>query len=178
MVAPLDEQYLTWLYGSIGSRKLRNSSRTYWSLARQLYTTEFVWFVPNDDNRVEDGRDLRIEFLNACEYDADDDEWLSLPCSMLEMLIGLSRRLSFEADGEPRDWFWHLIENLDLRHYNDRDYDRRAERHIEEVLNRVIFRQYDPDGHGGLFPLRDADKDQRKVELWYQMAHYLLELGI
>lgn len=97
---------------------------------------------------------------------------------MLEMMIALSRVLSFEADGEPRVWFWHLIEMLDLEQYNDRNYNanRLAERKIDEALDRVIWRTYSPNGRGGLFPLNRATRDQRDVELWYQLSAYLLEL--
>lgn len=171
----LDEEYLTWLYSQVGSVKLRNRSKSHWSLARQLFKKEFVWFVPNDDNRVEDGRDLRFEFLEANGLTADEG-WLSMGCSMLELLIGMARRLSFEVEGEPRVWFWHLIETLDLFQYNDREYNAQAEDKIDEALNRVIFRTYEANGRGGLFPLRRPLKDQREVELWYQLSAYLLEL--
>ena len=171
----LDEEYLVWLYSQIGSVKLRNRLKSHWSLARQLFKTEFVWFVPNDDNRIEDGRDLRYEFLEANGLEAPR-EWLEMGCSMLELLIGLSRVLSFETGGEPRVWFWHMIEMLDLHQYNDRVYDAKAEEKIDEALNRVIFRTYEPSGRGGLFPLRRPQRDQREVELWYQLSAYLLEL--
>lgn len=178
MNAPLDEQYLNWLYSQVASVKLRNRSRTHWSLARQLYKKEFVWLIPNDDNRVEDGRDLRYIFLSESGIDESDVslEWLSLGCSMFEMLIGLARRLSFEADGEPRVWFWHLIEILELEQYTDRNYDEAAEREINDALDRVIWRTYSPDGRGGLFPLHSPTQDQREVELWYQLSSYLVEL--
>lgn len=172
MDEPLDDAYLTWLYSQIGSVRLKNRARSYWRLARQLFTKEFVWFVPNDDNRVEDGRDLRYEFLEESGATADDN-WLELGCSFLEMLLGLSRRLSFEAEGEPRDWFWHLMDTLGLRECNDRaDW---SEEEVDDILNRVIHRTYAPNGDGGLFPLETADADQRNVELWYQMSAYLLE---
>lgn len=176
MNAPLDEQYFTWLYSQVGSVRLRNRNRTHWSLLKQLYETEFVWFVPNDDNRVEDGRDLRLEFLDSEGIDKASSDWLHMGCSMLEMLIGLSRRLAFEDDGEPRSWFWHLIDTLELTEYNDNNYDYLVAQHVEETLHRVIYRRYRADGVGGLFPLRHAEEDQRNVELWYQMSAYLLEL--
>lgn len=177
MSAPLDELYLTWLYEQVGSVKLKNKVRTYWSLLRRLYTTEFVWLIPNDDNRVEDGRDLRYDFLREHGIDVQDVDplWLSEGCSMLELLIVLSRELSFQAEGEPRDWFWHLIDNLDI-HINDRSYNSAREQHIDDVLNRVVYRQYSPDGHGGLFPLRRPESDQRRVELWFQLCAYILEM--
>jgi len=175
MSPPLDDQYLTWLYSQVGSVRLRNSSRTHWSLLRQLYTKEFIWIIPNDDNRVEDGRDLRFEFLES-EGLNQDQEWLSLGCSMLEMMIALSRRLAFETGDKPRDWFWHLIETLDLEQFNDRTYDDHARTLIDETLDRVIWRLYSADGRGGLFPLRHATEDQTQVEIWYQLSAYLAEL--
>jgi len=175
MNEPLDEQYLTWLYSQVASLKLKNPTRTHWNLLRQLYKKEFVWLVPNDDNRLEDGRDLRREFVESCGIDNPDPNWLDMGCSMLEMLIGLSRKLSFEADGEARVWFWHLIATVDLMKYNDRHYDDLARLEIDEVLERIIWRQYAPDGTGGLFPLRNPTEDQREVELWYQLNAYLIE---
>ena len=176
MSAPLDEQYLTWLYSQVGSVKLRNSSRTHWSLLKQLYKKEFVWFIPNDDNRVADGRELRYEFVGSDYTGEIDPDWMDLGCSMLEMLMALSRRLAFESDDNARQWFWHLIEVLDLFQFNDRNYDNLAEEQIDDTLNRVIFRRYSPNGHGGLFPLRRTEQDQRDVEIWYQMCSYLIEL--
>lgn len=173
MDEPLDEQYLKWLYRQVASIRLRNPARTYWSLLRQLFKTEFVWLIPNDDNRIEDGRDLRYEFIEESGADPSDD-WMTLQCSMLELLIGLSRRLDFEADGGSRRWFWMLLENLDLHNLNDSEYDNQEE-FVDDVLANVIWRTYDYDGSGGLFPLEHPDRDQTQVELWYQLSAYLLE---
>lgn len=173
MAEPLDELYLKWLYSQVGNVKLKNPSRTYWALLKQLYKKEFVWIIPNDDNRLEDGRDLRDEFVEKYElYDVDPD-WMSLGCSMLEMLIGLSRRLSFEDDGPVDWWFWCLMRNLNLRGFTDNtQFDIED---VDEVLDTVIWRTYEPDGRGGLFPLDDPEEDQREVEIWYQLSAYLLE---
>lgn len=172
MNLPLDELYLHWLYERIEDPDVANTSRTYWKLAQCLYTNEYVWLVPHDDNRGQDGRFLREEFIDDLGlYDVDPD-WMQLECSMLEMLIALSRRLSFQGEGEPRDWFWHLIDNLDLR---IADRQRFPKSKVEEVLHRVIWRTYSPDGDGGLFPLQYPDRDQRDAELWTQLNAYLLE---
>ncbi len=176
MSAPLDELYLMWLYRHIGSVRIKNPSRTYWCLARQLYKKEFVYFVPNDENRAEDGRDLRDEFLLDEDIDPDEvsQEWMEYGCSMLEMLIGLSRHLAFITDSEVRDWFWRLIDNLDISCPDD-SYDDEIREIIDEVLDRVNERKYARSGQGGIFPLRTATQDQRRVELWYQLNSYLLE---
>lgn len=175
MSAPLDELYLEWLYSKVGSVKTRDRSRTYWSLLRQLFQTEFIWLIPNDDNRVEDGKDLRLEFIQDRDIEDVDREWLDLGCSFLEMLIALTRRLSFEDGREPRWWFWHLIENLRLIECKDSIYNERILQFVESVTNEVIWRTYDYDGDGGLFPLKNAEEDQRYVEIWYQFNAYLLE---
>lgn len=175
MNAPLDEAYLNWLYSQIGSVKVRNLSRTHWKLARQLYTKEFVWIVPNDDNRLEDGRYLRHEFLESIEADFVDPDWMELGCSMLEMLVALSRRLSFQDYGTSKQCFWEMIRNIDLEDYNDAVYDKEIADHINETLERIIWRTYLPSGAGGLFPLEDPQKDQRDIEIWYQAAAYLVE---
>lgn len=175
--APLDELYFVWLYSQVGSVEIRDPSRTYWSIIKRLYTKEFVWFVPNDDNRSEDGKDLRREFLREerpiLVRQAGKNEWLRMGCSVLEMMVGLSRRLAFEADREPRDWFWEMLDNLKLSSY--RDSDRIPEDRVDEILDRLIFRTYRSDGVGGLFPLDDPHEDQREVEIWYQLSAYLLE---
>jgi len=169
---PLDELYFVWLYSQVGSVEEEDRSRTYWALAKKLYCREFVWIVPNDDNRAEDGRDLRKEFLDIRNIRADRD-WLRLGCSILELLIALSQRLSFEGDGESRDWFWFLIKNLGLKKFSDdKDLDEIA---VDNILDRFVWRNYEPNGEGGLFPLKRPMGDQRRVEIWYQMSSYLLE---
>lgn len=178
MNKPLDELYFVWLYNQVGDPEIEDPTRTYWRILRQLYTKEFVWVVPNDDNRIADGTDLRYEFVDESELTDVDLNWIRLGCSMLELLIGLSRRLSFEADGEPREWFWELMQNLGLHKYDDKRYSNKpetAEKVTDTVLDRVIWRNYQPDGQGGLFPLKRTDKDQRDVELWYQLSEYVLE---
>lgn len=166
MSALLEEQYFSWLVGQVATQRVRH-----WTLLRQLHHKEYVWIILNDDNRLEDGRYLRYQFLE--EYGLSNEaDWRQLGCSFLEMLIGLSRRLSFEAEGEPREWFWHLLRNLDLEDFTDDNY---IEEHVDEVMETVIWRRYLPDGTGGLFPLRYADEDQRNVEIWYQMGAYILE---
>jgi hypothetical protein len=174
MNEPLDELYLRWLYSRISSVRLRDPRKTYWRLARQLYKKQFVWFVPNDDNRVEDGKELRYEFIHFTK-EAPDRDWMEEGCSMLEMLVGLSRRLAFEDSSEVHDWFWKLIRNMNLLEFTDARYTDADFDYIDDILDNIIFRTYRSDGEGGLFPLMYPQKDQRKVELWYQLSSYLLE---
>jgi len=168
----LDDQYMSWCYGQVADAKIRKGSKTYWKLLRQMYTTEFQYFVPNDENRAEDGKELRVEWAHEKGI-VPDEEWLHLPCSFLEMLIALARRMAFQAEETPEFWFWHLIKNLDFEGYHDRsNYSRNFVQRRMRVVNE---RMYDWMGNGGLFPLRNPSKDQRQVELWYQMCEYILQ---
>lgn len=170
----LDARYLDWLYKHIGPVQNRNPARSYWLLAVALYQKEFTWFVSNDDNRVEDGRELREEFLEEMAVKCDLD-WLNDGCSMLEMMIALSRRLAFETGEESFEWFWVLADNLELRPYVDEEFGEDYKVDVDLILDRVIDRTYKTNGRGGLFPLRNPEVDQRYVEIWYQKAAYLME---
>lgn len=173
-VRSLDERYLDWLYKAIGPSRNRNPARTYWLLAVELHRKAFEWFVPNDDNRVQDGLELRLEFVE--ETAAEHDEvWLEEQCSMLEMLIALSRRCAFETSEDPYNWFHVLLDNLGLRAFVDESFDDDFQLNVDVILTAVIDRTYSPDGRGGLFPLKEATQDQREVEIWYQMSSYILE---
>jgi len=173
---PLEEQYFRWLYGQVSDVRVRNPSRTYWSLLKLLHTKEFVWIIPNDDNRLEDGCQLRYEYLADHGITEVDPNWLNLGCSMLEMLIALSRHLAFEDDRfSSASWFWHMLENVGIGKLSDRH--SWSEEDVDEILDNVIWRTYRRNGRGGLFPLKHAHEDQRDVELWYQFNAYLLENG-
>lgn len=171
----LDDRYFEWLYGQIASVRNKNPARSYWNLARQLYTTRFIHFVPNDDNRALDGQELRYEFLSETSEVEIDSSWMLLECSMLEMMIALARRAAFESESEAADWFGTFLENIEIDRYTDARYNAEIAKEVDETLERVNKRTYSQDGTGGLFPLREATQDQRTVELWYQMSAYLLE---
>lgn len=177
MSAPLDEEFLTWLYSQVGYPEAKNRSLTYWKLFRQLYTIEFVWLIRNDDTRLEDAKRLRLEFLSDAGIDERDVDpcWLDIGCSVLELMVAMARRLEFQADETAHYWFWNLVENLGLRRYTDAT-KKYPHQRVEDIVYTVIFRQYTPHGAGGFFPLRGPCVDQRNVELWYQLSAYVLEL--
>lgn len=174
MSGTLDDQYLEWLYSQVAPVDKKSPTKTYWKLFRQLYSKEFIWIQPNDDNRVEDGRDLRYEFRDQFKLRLNDD-WMHLPCSMLELLIGLARRLAFLTDSKQDIWFWQLLENLNIEQSTDARYSEQTESYIDMILDKVIWRTYEYNGTGGLFPLVHPAEDQRNIEMWYQLNAYLLE---
>ena len=176
---PLDERYFVWLYSLVASPDIKNPELTYWRLFRLLYQKPFVWFVSKDDNRVENGKELRLEFLRqeGLQRSDVDTEWIEIGCSFLELMVAMSGKLRFDLDPESSlaYWFWeHLMQNIGLQDFTDAVGFEPCD--VDEVLNRVIFRQYESDGTGGFFPLKHPEKDQRSVELWFQLGAYSIEL--
>lgn len=177
----LDDLYFEWLYAEVAPLEDLNPVRTYWNLLRELYSREFLYFVPNDDNRAMDGLELRQEFL--FEEDLDNDPyWDELPCSVLEMLVALARRAEFEGGSRTEHWFWLFIHNLGLDIFTDEFCDQGDSGwHVmvdiaQTAVETLNSRSYSYTGHdGGLFPLVSPEEDQRDVEIWYQLAAYLRE---
>lgn len=175
--APLDEIYLRWLYDQVALVDEADGSLTYWKLFKQLYTTKFVWFVRRDRDRSEEGKELRGLFLRTQGIDERDVDpaWMDIECSVLELVIRLAEHLEdFETGGSMAYWFWHLLENIGLRGCHDAVRPYPAEE-IEDILVTIIFRQYSMHGDGGFFPRRGPCKDQRSIDLWYQLNGYVLE---
>lgn len=173
MNEPFEHLYFNWLYAKVAYTDVRTPATTYYNLFRILHQTEFAYLLSGDDNRAEDGKELRREFIFAGDF-PDDVEWRTLiPCSMLEMLVAFSIRAAYMADGLARDWFWEFLDNLGFRELSD-DVDISVYE-VQEKIDSVIWRSYESSGYGGMFPLRDPMEDQTKVEIWYQFCQYLVD---
>lgn len=169
---PIEETYFNWLYSQVASVNVQAPSNMFYTLLRDLHATEFVWMLQGDDNRAEDGLDVRKEFLMTARLD-QDPAWLNLGCSVLEMLIAFSRRAEFDTGDSARDWFWIFMNNLNLAEMSDaRD---GVSQTVYEVMDQFIWRTYEFNGQGGLFPLRQPKRDQRKIELWAQFFDFLVD---
>jgi hypothetical protein len=169
----IDVDYYQWLISQIQI----GTKRDYVGLFEIMHNTEFAWFIPNDGNRVGDGKELRKDYFR---YELDsiyEDGLLDIEyVSFLEVLIGLSKRLAWGMSDQGNEpyWAWRLIKNLSLNKMSDPITIGKREI-INETLYNVIWRQYDRYGRGGFFPLEHTIKDQTKIEIWYQMQEYLME---
>lgn len=164
--------YIHWLENQLTSGGNR-PDRSYFELVHVMFNIEFTWTVAMDDNRVADGMEIRNEFAEL--HDIGRREMLDLgPPSFIEVLLGLSRRLAFVAGGSADRWAWKLLVNLDLERMWDH-LSRLKARRLEDICSVVINRGYLPNGVGGFFPLAWPQRDQREVELWYQLNAYAEE---
>ena len=171
-------EYFNWLYNLVGGEK-RPKQVSYRKLLRHLHDTEFRYVIAKDKNRAKDGEDLRYRFALARYYDVDPDYITDLlddrACSVLEMMVALASRCEETMDDpgmgdRTGQWFWGMIVSLGLGSMTDDLYD---DEYVGQVLDRFMDRQYEPNGKGGLFTIRNFDRDLRTVEIWYQLCWYL-----
>lgn len=176
----LRTEYFDWMCDFVSKNKQYNRC-SYKRLLHYLHRAEFVYILSMDGNRFEDGVDLRYRFGYERNVDGPAIALYldSRPCSILEMLIALSLRCEEHIMDNPDignrtgQWFWGMIENLGLLSMND---SRFEENYADEVIDRFLYRQYEPNGKGGLFTISDRSKDMRTTEIWYQMMWYLNEM--
>ncbi len=168
------EDYILWLGAQLRD-EYDNSGKTYDDLIKVMFEKPFTCVIPMDENRMMDGMDLRVDFARI-EHIRPTLMPMLGPCSFLEVLIGLSRRMAFIAGGQAPGWAWQLLCNIELNRMSD-PLTRGKHRKAQEIMDTVIWRKYDPDGTGGFFPLTHSDNgDQTQIELWYQMNAYIAEL--
>lgn len=176
----LNKLYFQWMCRLVC--KGRSSKRqSYQKLLAHLNRFAFMPTLPMDENRADDGMDLRYRFGYENSYEGLmiatflDDR----PCSMLEMMISLAIHCEESIMDNPDvgdrtgKWFWSMIENLELSDMNDSNYD---DRYVDIVLERFNAREYQRDGLGGLFYIPGTRRDMRNAEIWYQMCWYLDEI--
>lgn len=149
-------------------------------ILRKLWKRDFWSMTPNDDNRSSDGLVLREVYHRETGMAAGDIG----TCRMLEMMIGLARRMQQEMKDAIDDeentegrWFWEMVRNLGLYSVADEFAEPNDEMggRMDRIIDAVVERTYDRLGHGGLFPLKRSIVDQRRVEIWLQMQAYLMQ---
>lgn len=156
----------------------------YSDLMFYLHDMDFIWCIELDKSRANEGLELRKEYCEENRY--FDTDWVMLmekPCSVLEALISLARRMDdmlIEDNTSERVavWFWEMVRNLGLKKFTDAVFMRGNEDDyydFELILHCWMNREFDFDGVGSPFPLRYPSCDQRERTLVYQLNDYILE---
>lgn len=170
--------YFEWMYNIMCEGRFAKAI-TYRKLFTFLHDTEFVYFVPHDENRAADGVALRHRYclVEGCE---DLEYYLDGPCSILEMMIALAirceERIMCDPDKGDRtaQWFWEMISSLGLSSMTDYNFDERL---VDDIVWKFLNRKYNPNGKGSLFTVRGWKRDAREAEIWHQLMAYLNSLG-
>ena len=169
--------YFEWMFDLVCERNYANKN-LYKKLLTYLHDIEFTYHIINDADRAHDGISLRHRF--ALRFHSDDyyyiRDCLDGPCSVLEMIVALAIRCEESIMDDPkigdrtRQWFWKMIVNLGLGSMTDDKFD---EHYVENVIADFLNRDYDSDGRGGLFMVKNSKYDFREMPIWSQMMRYL-----
>lgn len=170
----INNEYFEWMFNLMSGESC-SKEFSFRKLLMLLHNIKFVYSIPKDKNRAADGISLRRRFAAQNGYE-DLSDCLDGPCSVLEMMVALAIRCEENIMDDPgigdrtKQWFWEMIANLGLNGMYDSIFDRRV---VEEAVERFLNREYEPDGRGGLFRVRNCETDLRTVEIWYQLCWYL-----
>ena len=171
-------EYFEWLYNLVSENRY-SEHISYRKLLMQLHDTEFKYLIPNDRNRAEDGVDLRYRFALSQGYRDSSRtimDILDKPCSVLEMMVALALRCEEDTMDDTAfgdrtaQWFWGMIVNLGLGGVTDKRFDKRV---VNGIITRFLNREYEENGKGGLFTVKNCARDLRTVEIWVQQCWYL-----
>lgn len=173
-----EQQYFEWLCSLVCDN--RYSFSDYTLLLRHLYNREFTFTIPMDENRYNDGINLRYIFKTRHRISTTQ---IDRPfCSVLEMMVALARRVedTIMTDDSYGDrapiWFWSMMESLGLIDYDDDNFYYNEE-DINNIIDIFLYRTYDRCGYGGLFTVKHPRRDMRDVEIWLQLMWWLKERG-
>lgn len=180
----IKEEYFKWLYDYVCIGKV-NSQVSYINLFKVLHSIPFTYIIKNDVNRAVDGVDLRNRFIDEKRYDYKYIDYLRAPCSVLEMMIALAIRCEetimddIRYGNRTKQWFWDMLRNLRISWITDDIFLKcdeniiKCETDIRHNIDIFLNREYEPDGLGGLFYIRNCPDDLRNVEIWTQLCWYL-----
>ncbi|WP_315128123.1 hypothetical protein [uncultured Actinomyces sp.] len=177
-----DGRYFDVLYDLVAADREEVTDLSYRMLLGVLDEAEFKDTRGIDGNRIQDAQELRADLI--AEMAMDHTAVRPFPnVSMLEVMISIADRLGqITGDEDTAFWFWEMVSNLTLDGIDDTEFWSDPESYEEEILDRaddIININYDRDGLGGLFLLREgvAPQDMRDTELWYQMQYYANEVS-
>lgn len=177
-----DGWYFDVLYDIVAADREDVTDLSYRMLLGVLDGVEFKDTRGIDANRIQDAQEMRADLI--AEMDLDHTAVRPFEnVSMLEVMIAIADRLGqITGDEDTAFWFWEMVSNLTLDGIDDTEFWSDPEGYEAEILDRaddVIDIDYDRDGLGGLFLLREgvAPQDMRDAELWYQMQYYANEVS-
>lgn len=172
----LKQRYFKWLLSKVDGGSLTRYSK----LMNYLHEKPFIFSMPIDVNRKNDGIELRYTFgyENSISEGLINRYLMDRDCTTLEMMVALAVRCEEnitwdDEEGDPHysHWFSIMLDSTGFSRLPDEEWD---EAYADWILDRLETRCYSAEGNGGLFYIPHTKLDLRKVEIWYQLHEYLL----
>ena len=104
----METSYFQWLCTLIHADSFEKS---YYILCGELFKYPFWVKVQRDINRANDGLELRKEYCDELYI----DEIMESDCSMLELFIGIAKRMNDElmtedSGDKTHEYFWEMFD--------------------------------------------------------------------
>lgn len=168
-------EYFEWLVNKVNGYS--EDRVDYLPVLLFLSKCEYTWVNELDGNRATDGKLLRVQFADESGCYCEDED-LDIPCSVLEVLVGLSIHVDSRITGVPGEehadiWFWEWLKNLGIdERCTGAGYDGMyLEQQVKAWMNNDITTR----GDGGPFPLRHTAGNQKSKDMWMQCMAYINE---
>lgn len=160
-------KYFWWL-----AIRVNEDHKDYVLLLKELYSRSFYYILDDDRERLRDGIALREKWCSEVALDNESyKKVICKPCSILEMMIALARRIEVDMLGSGSyAWiFWKMIENLGLEGMSDLNYDSSE---ISLAIDALMLNEYEDSGKGGLFYISD-DVELKGMSIWNQAMKWV-----
>lgn len=172
--------YFEWILCRVGTKD--RDPAGYSELLRYLDSVGYIYTIPMDGNRADDGICLRYRYgsENGISPAVISSVLDIRDCSMLEMAAALAIRCEEDVMYDPQIgdrtgiWFWIMIDSLGLGEMTDGHFNREA---ADGIILAFLEHRYEPNGQGSLFRITEegtgGSSDLRRMELWNQMGVFL-----
>lgn len=183
----LTNTYYQWLiegklHASTIVFKKEEDKEKFMDILHLLFIRDFEVILDMDSSRAKDGCYLRDIFMT--EYLKDDmitphsNPWDEVKCSVLELMIALCIKMRDDFYSEYEEEH-DVCQTLFIRMLQSLGIMTRGGFQSKTVINTIIstfiYRQFQDNGNGSLFNLKDKtdDEDWTHVPIWYQMMAYI-----
>ena len=166
MPAPLNSYVYYLLSDKLGLDD--EEAKAYNFLSMELIKLPFRYTHPMDENRWQDGMNLRHDFTYETEKFLDSSSGILPGCSFLEMLVALSCKCenqimrNIDIGNRTKKWFYMMLKCLDFYKMTNKNWQFE---YSEEVKNKV--------NEGKIFHFKT--KKVENEEIWKQLMVYLRE---
>lgn len=154
--------YYNWLMDIIGG------PGDYSLVLNYLYHEEYSSPISMDENRAEDGLEMRYYY----EVDTGKICDKTGPCTVLEMMIGLAYRVENDFLYDPKvgnrvgKWFWDMFFNANLENLYVSGQKKWANGHFYGA-------KVDRHGRLELFKMAQKPPNWDDFEVWKQLCRYI-----
>lgn len=169
--------YRLWLNNKVSS----DVSSAYIQLLAVLWRTEFFAEYADDENRAEDAKSLRDEFVASID-NVENTEYLKLkstPVRLLEVMISLANRINdiISFDNDAARYFWEMVVSMELNKFDDSNFNASL---VQRKIDILFSHKYRRNGKGSLFYIKGVDPSYNApgLDIWTQAMAWINSKGV